>query len=346
MDLQLAVIRYLSILQLQIIAGSDAYSAFVHGELYGRLCGLLRVYLLDPSQMVRMLDRTHSVIVGSAGLYMVCPSTWWPTSLDVCCPLGRLGVVVRFFNRQGYVVQEHQSTDGAEGQGQRTEDGSVCQWVESRTGQGVVNAVVVMKKSGTGWAVNVMESAMPCAEAPLFASHSTLVMNAVTSAGVICFYPEYTLLGRGEGETTAYVDCYSLKLSAVTHFAGGYVDWVRDGDVERAALEKYRRRGYTTYITCKEVHGGHSKECSICTLDFRAWHEGVAWFSYRAGEGLRPSGAAFVWRLGGDATSDRGWRDRGALVLAEGDEESQGVLYDGLTRQTVRVSEETMEDWM
>ncbi|KAJ3540003.1 hypothetical protein NMY22_g4487 [Coprinellus aureogranulatus] len=329
-DIHLAVIRYLSIRELAVISASGVYSVFVTAEFMSRLRGLLTEWMLDCGVVLRLMDETRSVMIGSGALYIVSPSNWWPNNLDICCPCGGLDAVLAILQDQGYVITEGEEKGGY-------------------PAAGIVKTCVTMAKTRQGLRtleIKVMESAMPCAEAPTFFSHSTLLMNVVTAKGAFCYYPEFTLNDVGQRVAFNVLADADVR-TGVIHFVAGYIHWLREEDEERSAHQKYRERGYRLELSCKELHATlRGDVCSVCTNDFRSWRAGAIRLPFRQGDILDPAGRGYVWRLGGDATENRGWRDRGAVVLVQGNLPDHGYLYDGLNSVLGCVTRETMEGWV
>jgi hypothetical protein len=123
---------------------------------------------------------------------MLSPAWWWPGDLDFLCGLGKLMAVLTFFLSQGYVEVSRRVKYG-DSVVESPEDATENAYYNSD----VLDTIVVLSKPGWGCKINVLESSLPCAEAPVFFFHSTLVMNVLTAKGVICFYPQWTLRNCG-----------------------------------------------------------------------------------------------------------------------------------------------------
>lgn len=171
-------LRDLSLLALSPIYGDEA-----RHELEFRVVRTLEEWNLDGDTTFKMLDTTDGVMSGSAVLNICDPKDWQPGDLDFYCALGRLTQTRAFSRSQGYTVvpQEHPlaTTD--------LDDEYVL--------KNLMKSVTILEKQGKK--INVIEASVSCAVAPLFAFHSTLVMNAVTAGGVVCYYPSTTMQGIG-----------------------------------------------------------------------------------------------------------------------------------------------------
>lgn len=166
---------------LVALAQTHPYAEEAHYELDFRVKQTFEEWYLDGNATLLMLDSTDSVMSGSAALKICDPMSWMPGDLDFYCPLGRLQQVRTFFSNLQYT---------------RTDTPNMSAQDPLYTSKTLIHTVVIMEKDGKH--INIIESSVPSAIAPIFAFHSTLLMNVVTARGVLCFYPSMTLLGFGK----------------------------------------------------------------------------------------------------------------------------------------------------
>ncbi|KAJ3526763.1 hypothetical protein NMY22_g10040 [Coprinellus aureogranulatus] len=356
------VVGFLSIRELLVIAELKEWAAQSHEELHDRFSALMKQSLLPVDATQQMMDRTNSVISGSGALYVCNPGPWVPRDIDFYCPLGALRRVIRFLEKHGYEEVVESKGEGAEGGDNATggladatggstmpdvqhqivneaddedTDGSEDEGdsqPEQMYAKHVMKNVVVLQKGGVGGPIlNVIESLLPCSEAPIFCFHSTAVMNVVTSKGVSCFYPEWTLQDKG-----------------VVNRASGLTAWKaaeRNREHrEHKGLTKYRERGYTIHEDCGSLHKPGEKICEACGPFAMNWDAGLS-MTFKQGGTFAVTGRIFCWRLGQrlEELKKLFWKDRGAVIIVQGDGDGRALVYDGylkvkrlLTREGVR----------
>ncbi|KAJ3502261.1 hypothetical protein NMY22_g18645 [Coprinellus aureogranulatus] len=178
--------------------------------------------------------------------------------------------------------------------------------------------VMILQKGGVGGPlVNVIESLLPCSEAPIFCFHSTLVMNVVTSKGVSCFYPNWTLKDKG-----------------VVNRASGLAAWIlasRNREHrEHQGLAKYRKRGYAIHDDCEIFHKTNATTCAACSPVVKSWDSGIS-MTFKPGDTFTPTGRVYCWSLGQRMLELKKlfWRDRGAVIFVQGDGDGRAMVYDG-----------------
>ncbi|KAJ3534436.1 hypothetical protein NMY22_g6926 [Coprinellus aureogranulatus] len=369
-ELVLEVIRRFTVRELLILSEVESFAELAHAELKHRLRALWKKFLLPAAETEAMMDREETILSGSGALYMVAPGSWSPSDIDFYCPEGKLGNVVDFLEKQGYVVvpgswtkRRELNTDEGEGHDIGSDEGAVdgeetaatdianeeedVGDTGDREGDGdgetpppstenlyskhVMKEVVEMQKEEEGSplrTLNVIESALPCAEAPLFGFHSTVVMNAVTATGVVSFYPEWTVESKG-----------------VVNRASGIVAWkTKEQKKEQSALEKYRiERGYTIEDDCKAFHAKGQEECKACQRRMRSSDEGTS-MAFERGGTFSISGRPFCWKLGQQPREAKKmfWTDRGVTILVQGNGDGRAYYYDGLAKETLCLTKEAL----
>lgn len=210
----------------------------------------------------------------------------------------------------------------------------------------VMKDVVLLQKGGEGGPVaNVIESILPCAEAPVFCFHSTIVMNVVTARGVICYYPQWTLHNEGEyGDEKGHQRRTEDINTGVVNRASGIRAWeTKEKSKENDALWKYRDRGYVLHDDCEVLHGKGDRDCDACRKKMRNWDEGMV-MTFNKGDTFTPTDRLFCWRLGEQPREKRKlfWRDRGTAIVVQGDGDGRAYVYDGRAKKTMCVPESTL----
>ncbi|KAJ3502669.1 hypothetical protein NMY22_g18512 [Coprinellus aureogranulatus] len=239
--------------------------------------------------------------------------------------------------------------DGASGaveseEGQTEDEAPVAP--ENLYSKHVMKEVVAMQK-GEGTTLktlNVIESILPCAEAPLFCFHSTIVMNAVTATGIVSYYPEWTLANKGGFDIKLWNDKSDARTGVVNR-ASGIVAWnTKEQRKEQSALEKYRtKRGYQIEDDCEVFHERGKEECQACQAKMRNWSQGLS-MAFDRGRSFRISGRRFCWKLGEQPREAEYmfWNDRGATILVQGDGDGRAYFYDGLAKETLCLTREAL----
>ncbi|KAJ3503406.1 hypothetical protein NMY22_g18260 [Coprinellus aureogranulatus] len=382
-DLQCEVTVHFSIRELRVLTEVERWSDLAYAELNLRLGIVLHDFGIPSVKVKGMLGETESVISGSAALWISNLGKWLPTDIDFYCPRGARKKVMRFLASYGYEevedAKEAKATDGhlpvqvagtmqgahavlqavADESDESEEwDGSSDEseeWGSSsdedmdedtdsddmdvnsdedeaslieRYGKHVMKSVTLLRKGENGPFLNIIESLLPCAEAPIFCFHSTVVMNAVTAEGAICFYPDWTLKNKG-----------------VVNRASGLVAWEgREQNKEHKGLKKYRERKYVIHEDCTNLHEGGARTCDACGTRMREWRAGLS-MTFNDGDTFEVASRTFCWRLGHKKNRGIFWRDRGALVLVQGDGDGRGIIYDGLRKRMEWVTSDDVVRW-
>lgn len=131
-----------------------------------------------------MMQSTGTILSGSAALEMALPGSAPPNDLDFYCPRGQLTSVLTFF------VHHQEYVDVTEGTGECDPYGDL--WV------GIKAVHRMQHTSHPSRTINVIESTTPSPIVPVLFFHSTVVMNFVSSDGLMMLYPTLTSKKRGE----------------------------------------------------------------------------------------------------------------------------------------------------
>ncbi|KAJ3525114.1 hypothetical protein NMY22_g10707 [Coprinellus aureogranulatus] len=323
LDMHLEVLKKLTLRELVVLSDTDSFGAFAHAELRARLRRLLRNWDLSFDGTLQALDQYRSVMSGSSILNMCVPGDWSPGDLDFYCPLGKKDNMVRHFEGEGYSVVPKEDVPSNH---HTVEDASP---MNPDYHMELLKEVVFLRKDAHK--INIIESAVPCAEAPIFLFHSTVVMNFLTSKGVTCLYPHWTLNSKG-----------------VVNHRSGRQDWLANEEKETRVLDKYRDRGYTIAEDCADLHAQDRDDCEVCSLELSVSAHKSLVMPFDKGTTLLTSTRSFAWRLGSFDTLEVRFGlatellDRGAIVLVEGDGDGRAYLYDGLTKTVKQASASTI----
>ncbi|KAJ3529353.1 hypothetical protein NMY22_g9034 [Coprinellus aureogranulatus] len=273
LDIFLEVLTHFTLLEVAIITGCDVFAAYAHAELRRRVRALLETWSLDVDSTLKVMDRTQSVMSGSAVVLLCQPGDWEPGDLDFYCPKGALAEVVKHFEGLGYTIETTGSGKSEDGVTQEPRVDGYC--------KDLLQTVVRMWHGGRR-KINVIESSVPSAVAPLFLFHSTVVMNAVTGSGIVCFHPQLT-----------------LNMKGVANHPSGRQQWLKNELKETALLDKYRVRGFDVQEDCRKHHKGGSSECLVCSAGWTRWRDSAVYASFIEGEQVELPGPQVMWKAGG-----------------------------------------------
>lgn len=185
---------------------------------------LLAHFVPFPSEFRDVMRSTRSVVSGSVALWFACggPASWFPDDCDIYTPIGEVSSLLTYLkSHAGYTVEEDRSGDTSRrfddyGLGDATYPGN-------QGDVSVVASVLRLVNINTGKRVDVVESSTVSALQPIPRSWSTLQANYISADNLCVAYPFLTLNRRG---------CITP------------IWFTPDGTIP-AALEKYRKRGYT-----------------------------------------------------------------------------------------------------
>lgn len=166
----------LDLLQLATIAKTDPATATAVAETVERSVErVIRLFDIEPSEMLRLLHATSGVLSGSAVILALMPWTFEPGDLDMYVPKSQadyaLSVVKDMFDfRQSKAIGPYLQIPS-------------------------VDRIIWLEKGHIK--LNLIVSSSESAIEPIFHFHSTLVMNFISSLGIFCAYPDLTFKRRG-----------------------------------------------------------------------------------------------------------------------------------------------------
>ncbi|KAF5340556.1 hypothetical protein D9611_007440 [Ephemerocybe angulata] len=148
-----------------------------------RLTQLIEPYRLPLYTLLLVLDRTNSVISGSLALELVHPTGLNPNNLDIFCPNQEADDLCGFLTTKGYF--------------QVPDDPVLPLIIDDVQGHNSIEAVRTLRHLDTDATIHIVVSTSSSALAPVFASHSTFVMNFISAAGIYSCYPSLTEQNKG-----------------------------------------------------------------------------------------------------------------------------------------------------
>ncbi|KAH6873737.1 hypothetical protein BKA70DRAFT_1240994 [Coprinopsis sp. MPI-PUGE-AT-0042] len=194
---------------------------------------------LPAAETLRLLRQTNSVISGSFALKAVLASDFMPGDIDIYCPRGCSEGILLFLKENGYEEEiNYKPGDSLNATTIVTEGGieGDNHYDSADTG---IEEIHLLIHPDTGMKINIITSCMCSALIPILLFHSTLLMNWISQDGIICLYPELTMVKRGlQNEFPAR-------------------------DKTRKALLKYRERGFQIL---SEWHDLDESETSLSAI--------------------------------------------------------------------------------
>lgn len=181
-DLKARAIRTMSIVSLNEIRKENTYRVMVDDELARRWTTTLTQAKLDPTRTRVMMQKTNTILSGSAALGMILPGMYTPSDLDFYCPRRAGAEVTLSFHAEGYRLLPPPS-------GIRRSYGCVA--------HGLKYIITMRHKDDPTKKINIIESSTKSPHAPLLFFHSTVVMNFVSAEGYGLFYPSLTATKEG-----------------------------------------------------------------------------------------------------------------------------------------------------
>lgn len=166
----------LDLLQLMTVAKTNpAYASVVADHADHLVERIIRLFDIEPSEMLRLLHATSGVISGSAVILALIPWTFEPGDLDLYVPKSQADYALR-------VIQDMFDFRQSKSLGPYLQGPSIDRiiWLE----KGPIK-------------LNLIVSSSDSAIEPIFHFHSTLVMNFISSLGIFCAYPDLTFKRRG-----------------------------------------------------------------------------------------------------------------------------------------------------
>jgi hypothetical protein len=228
----------------------------VHSLIASRMVNILSDFITDPRHLLVALERTGSILSGSAVVCMLLPdAAWRPRDLDIYTTVEGHRSMVSFLRYKGYQVTHVFAFW----------DSNVDQLAVGKFRHGV---------TGKGIDLIVVRSANPVPH--IFTFHSTLPMNFLSAHGIYCAYPEL--------------------LDAKLCMVNPHHDWTPERRYQEEEVPplpenvhrflvflKYLRRGFKVkdWAAACENHSGRCRVDPSCIQTRRFLHRsGGAWFSF------------------------------------------------------------------
>lgn len=203
--------------------------------IYYRVIRLLEHFQLDPPSFLDLLTRTKSVISGSGGLLVFCPTLFVPGDLDIYCDDGKLEEILEFFR----TFTEYREPEERPVADELARDVDYANWLASESHLSKVLKLSCSPSDGSAnmepKLVNIIAVRRIQTISAISYFHSTPVMNIITGTGAICVYPELTFRMRG------VINTQSQSLSGSEKF--------------KNCLDKYRERGFDLAISVGKWSG-------------------------------------------------------------------------------------------
>ncbi|KAJ3559443.1 hypothetical protein NM688_g343 [Phlebia brevispora] len=232
-----AVLATLNVYQLQVLSDrSRLDQQRAQRELRTRRRRMLSRFFTDPSRVVEILDRHHSVISGSFALeFLEGDNGWRANDVDVYVPFEEFDSVKGYFmNVEGYREDEDARTQRRNSSVTATQHHTSLEAVRRQNDVYVlppvdtgICRVATLYKNGRK--VDIIQNSCSSALYAITQFWSTLQMNYISAKGFCCAYPSLTL--RRIGVINPVVQDRELL---PRHF----VD---------ALIQKYQARGYQFY---------------------------------------------------------------------------------------------------
>lgn len=249
-------------------------------------------YMKNIQHFIRLLKTTGAVVSGSSALNMVQAKRGAVeiNDLDVYITLPFFQELVSFFKEtEGYkmVRRFHRPHPGPYNN---------------------TDIAKLFRLHKNGQRVDIMVTSLPSAVAPIFQSHSTVIMNFISAQAVFCAYPGWTLNMAGLIHPRTYKQ-NATNLETIN------------------GLAKYMRRGFNLYSEIEELapHGSQCVKTYHCPHMTRSTNdEGKAAWVFGDTEdhaGTSYSIAyvgnhAVVWCLGGDQCANENASGSPSFVFA------------------------------
>ncbi|KAF5331246.1 hypothetical protein D9611_013148 [Ephemerocybe angulata] len=148
-----------------------------------RLTQLTEQYDLSLYTLMLILDRSNTVISGSVALELVHPTGLRPNNLDFFCPNQEADGVCSFLLSKNYNI---------------VVDPPVLPLIiDDVPGHNCIDAVTTLRHGTKQSTIHVIVSSSSSPLAPIFASHSTFVMNFISASGIYSCYPGLTEQNTG-----------------------------------------------------------------------------------------------------------------------------------------------------
>lgn len=208
-ELHFRIMEYSSLPDLEMLAAANTFfRSLVQQHVPQRMATLFNFFEIDPLQMLDVLNRTRSVVSGSAALVVLNPWSFTPNDIDIYVSATRSTLLIELLAaRFEYFVDTTINTARA---GYPPLSG--------------ITAIHTLKNSRH--VVQVIVTLSDNAVNALFRFHSTTVMNFVSAHGVYSAYPVLTSQQRG------LRNHYELSRNG------------QSDEAIKSCLDKYEQRGY------------------------------------------------------------------------------------------------------
>ncbi|KAF6756127.1 hypothetical protein DFP72DRAFT_1066943 [Ephemerocybe angulata] len=267
------VLDYLPLRSLQHIVDFPDMENHVRTHLKRRLSTTLSAFGFSAEKAIDVMQRSGTILSGSAALEIVQPGTCTPEDLNFYCPLGSSAAALELIShtKEYQPVEERKATVAIP----RTP------FSQLNVNNGV-KCVHRFRDATTEKRITLIESLSPSPLLPLFFFHLTALMNCVTGTGAVSFYPELT-------ESSAAL------LNRGIHFGAIH---------KPLEVEKWISRDIRLITDCHDEHPGHPnlttrEKRGMCQWAYR--HSADDWtsaLSFQADVAKINPGPELGWRLG------------------------------------------------